>query len=224
MRKLSFSTGEMYHVYNRGVDKRNLFKDRSDLQRFVQGMVEFNVEEPIGSIYEQSFRKRIKESNADRSKAQKLVDFICYCVNPNHYHFLLRQRSDDGISKFMKRLGGGYSWYFNNRHERSGTLFQGPFKAVHVGSNEYLLHLSVYVNLNDRVHLSQLGDRVTKLGQSSWKEYTTNGRANGLCNTDIILGQFRNRKEYIAFAYASLQDILQNKESTRNLEAALLLE
>jgi len=60
----------------------------------------------------------------------------------------------------MKRVSGGYSYYFNKRHQRSGTLFQGPFKAKHINDNNYLLHLSGYINLNNKVH--GLGDQVTK--------------------------------------------------------------
>lgn len=77
-----------------------------------------------------------------------MVKFIAYCINPNHYHFILQQVSEKGIEKFMQRLGMGYAKYFNNRRKRSGTLFQGKFKARHIDSNEYLLHVSSYVNLN----------------------------------------------------------------------------
>jgi len=227
MRKLSFANSEIYHVYNRGVDKRNLFKDQTDIQRFMQGMVEFNVLEPIGSIYEQSLKKK-RKAVSDKPESPKLVDFVCYCINPNHYHFLLMQCEDDGISKFMKRLGGGYSWYFNNRYKRNGALFQGPFKAIHVNSNEYLLHLSAYVNLNDRVHHLQFGDRVAKLGRSSWGEYTAapsvGGNVAGLCSTDVILGQFKNRKAYATFARAALKDILRGKKDRKLLDSTLLLE
>src|SRR3990172_6063231 len=94
MRKTVFANGEYYHIYNRGVDKRDIFVGKFDFERFLQSMEEFNTNEPIGSIYENSFLKI----------------------------------------------------------QRSGALFQGPFKAVYVDSNEYLLHLSTYVNLNFKVH------------------------------------------------------------------------
>src|SRR4051812_33091994 len=133
MRKTDLVTGEHYHIYNRGVDKRSIFEDRQDLERFYQSIKEFNSLEPIGSIFENSFEK---ERNT-----KKLVDIVCYCLNHNHFHFILRQRSENGISEFMKRLGG-YTWYFNNRHKRSGALFQGVFKSSHIDSDEYLLHAS----------------------------------------------------------------------------------
>jgi len=77
-----------------------------------------------------------------------LVEIIVYCLNPNHYHIILRQVSEGGVSKFMLKLSSGYSSYFNKKNKRSGSLFQGRFKAVHIDSNEYLLYLSAYVNKN----------------------------------------------------------------------------
>src|SRR3989338_5362626 len=132
MRKIQLANGENYHVYNRGVDKRRLFLEKEDLELFFQSMGEFNSTEPIGSIYENTFAEK-------KLRGTPLVNFIAYCVNPNHFHFILRQIADRGIEKFMHRLGTGYTMYFNNKNKRSGSLFQGKFKAVHVDSNEYII-------------------------------------------------------------------------------------
>ena len=209
MRKAKFVNNEYYHIFNRGVDKREVFSDQDDLSRFFQSMCEFNTIEPIGSIFENSFR----QLGNRMSKQSKLVNFVCYCLNPNHYHFILEQATDNGIEKFMHRLGIGYTKYFNKKYDRSGVLFQGGFKAVHIDSNEYLLHLSAYVNLNDKVH--SLGNSVSKLVLSSWEEYI-DGR-NSFCNKDIILGQFKNLLEYKNFAENSLIDIKERKELEKML-------
>ncbi len=198
MRKVTPITGEYYHVFNRGVDKREIYLDLNDLSRFFLSMDEFNVLNPIGSIFENSFRK---ERGSDR-----LVEFICYCLNPNHYHFLLKQLSDKGIEKFMHKLNLGYTKYFNQKHKRTGTLFQGPFKCKHVSSNEYLLHLGVYINLNYKVH--ELGNLVSK---SSWLEYIGQDQ-NTFCSKDIILGQFKNSEEYTKFSEEILPGIREKKE------------
>ncbi len=95
-----------------------------------------------------------------KRKNGKLVDFIAYCINPNHYHFILRQLVDGGLSRFMQKFGGGYTQYYNKKNQRSGVLFQGTFKSIHINSNEYLLYLSAYVNLNNKVH--QLSNQVAK--------------------------------------------------------------
>lgn len=207
MRKIKFVNGEYYHIYNRGVEKRKIFLDQNDFGRFFQSMKEFNNIEPIGSIYENYFRK--KQLGNPVSKSDQLVDFICYCLNPNHYHFLLKQISDKGVEKFMHKLSLGYTKYFNQKNKRSGFLFQGPFKAVHVETNEYILHLSAYINLNNKVH--KLGNRVSK---SSWDEYIEKSN-NGFCKKDIILGQFKDEKEYKKFAEDSLRGILERKETGR---------
>ena len=170
-------------------------------------MNEFNTIEPIGSIFENSFRNTTLGGSTAKSK--KLVNFICYCLNPNHYHFILEQIADNGIQKFMHRLGGGYTWYFNNKHKRTGSLFQGRYKSIHIDTNEYLLHVSAYVNLNNKVH--QLGGSTAKLTMSSWREYLENEK-EGFCSKEIILGQFNNTEEYKKFAEDSLKNIKEKKE------------
>jgi len=231
-RKIPLTNGEFYHVYNRGVDKRNIFSDKEEMFRFLQSMDEFNVVEPIGSLYENSFRlggSTAKSKDKMDKKVQhikqknNLVNFIAYCLNPNHYHFILEQVVDGGISEFMKRLSGGYTWYFNNKHKRNGALFQGRFKAIHVESNEYLLHLSSYVNLNDHVH--QLGGSTAKLvkSETSWSEYIEKkGSVEEFCKKETVLEQFKNKKEYKAFARESLKGILEKRYELDNLENLLL--
>ena len=221
-RKSSFAIGEHYHVYNRGVDKRITFTDEYDIRRFFQSMVEFNTIDPIGSLYENSF---LQLGGETPKLGEKLVNIIAYCLNPNHFHLILEQLVDGDISEFMKRLGGGYTGYFNKKYERSGSLFQGVFKDVHIDSNEYLLHVSAYVNLNDRVHKlgNQLGGETPKLvrSMSSWGEYTDK-RIKGICEREIILGQFKNIKEYKKFALSSLETIVKRKEELRYISEFLL--
>lgn len=245
MRKVPFVQGEFYHIYNRGVDKRNIVADRFDLERFFQSMNDFNSVEPIGSIYEEGFRRRRssateamgtssfstnpigigplrrplgRETSKWSPNPAPLVDFICYCINPNHYHFLLTQIADGGISEFMKRIGG-YTKYFNEKHDRSGALFQGVFKSIHINTNEYLLRVSAYINLNYRVH--HLHGDALALSKSSWQEYIGESR-NTFCNKDIILGQFQNQKEYESFALEALEDTVQRRSRDAALQSFFL--
>ncbi len=212
MRKVRFANGEFYHIYNRGTDKRPVFLDRDDFDRFLQSMAEFNTKNPIGSLFENSFRDKSLLS----SRTAKLVDIVCYCLNPNHYHIILRQRTENGISEFMKRLGGGYTQGFNFKYKRSGVLFQGKFKAAHIDSNEYLLHVSAYVNLNNLVHQIR-GDEF----RSSRHEYLNN-IDKSLCTKDIVLKQFKNLIEYKDFSENSLKSILEKKAMQKELETMLL--
>jgi len=224
MRKISFVNEEYYHIYNRGVDKRTIFEYYEDLDRFLESMEEFNVIEPIGSIYLNNLNLNNKKLRSSASQTfsrkkisnEKLVDFVCYCLNPNHYHFLLQQLVDDGIPKFMHRLGTGYTNYFNKKYKRNGSLCQGKYQAIHIGSNEYLLHLSAYVNLNYKVHgLEKLRSSASQLFKSSWDEYVGNGNRNkreDFCEKDIILDQFGSAEDYKGFAEDSLERIKENKQ------------
>ena len=215
MRKFRFTNGEFYHVYNRGVDKRTVFLDQYDFDRFLQGMEEFNSTKPIGSLFENSFRK-----DQLSNPIAKLVDIICYCLNANHYHMILRQRVNGGVSEFMRRIGTGFTQHFNFRYKRSGALFQGKFKAKHINSNEYLLHLSAYVNLNNEIHKI----KSDKKFRSSWNEYVYLRRKNNyvICKPKIILDQFTNLNEYKTFALSSLDDILERKQLFKETEELLL--
>ena len=219
-RKVPFENGEFYHVYNRGVDKRVVFEDLSDSRRFLRSMVAFNDEYPAGSLFLYDRLYNNSGSTATTLKVEEearkpLVNIVAYCLNPNHFHLLLEQASDGGVSEFMRRVSGGYTWYFNNKYGRTGSLFQGRFKSVHVESNEYLLHVSIYVNLNARVHsCSDSGSTATAVSLSSWSEYMVTsdcGQEDDICKKDDILNQFRDQQEYRKFAENSLRGICEGR-------------
>jgi putative transposase len=213
-RKVKFVEGEYYHLYNRGTEKRSIFNNSDDLCRFLKSLYEFNSFEPIGSIFENSFVK-------DKKK-KKLVNIVCYALNPNHFHLLLTPLVENGIEKFMQRLGTGYTMYFNNKYKRKGILFQGVFKSAYIDSNEYLLHLSVYVNLNNKVH--QLGGETSKLSKTSFGSYVSGKEDILLGDTSIITEQFKNAKEYKNFAEEILSEIIERKKLLKELETLILEE
>lgn len=222
MRKTSFVNDEFYHVYNRGVDKRDIFLDRFDLDRFMVSMGEFNVWEPIGSIWE----NQSKKDAALNPRNSALVRIICFCLNKNHFHLIIQQLIDGGISKFLHRLGMGYSKYFNAKYQRSGALFQGAFKAVPIFDDEQLLELSVYVNLNNFIH--RLGHRVSKtedeLSFSSWPSFL-NPKASlfpDLCSPSTILKHFKKPSTYKHFAESLAQELIERKKEERELSVLTL--
>jgi REP element-mobilizing transposase RayT len=207
MRKTEFANGEYYHIYNRGVDKREVFLDEKDYIRFLKSVKEFNVDRAIGSLKDlQALRARSADGLLE--PVNRVVDIIAYCLNSNHYHFILRQLEDKGIEKFMHKIGMGYTNYFNKKYNRSGSLFQGPFKSIHINSNEYLLHLSVYVNANHAIHNYSEKD----WPYSSYLDYT--GKREGkLCTKEVILGQFDNNfLEYEKFIQTNLEYFKEKKE------------
>jgi putative transposase len=137
-------SGERYHIYNRGVDKRVVYLDIEDYLRFYQTLAFFNTPEPTMNY------RLAQGSYSDGSK--KLVEINAYSLLPNHFHLIVEQLVDGGISEFMKRLSGGYTNYFNEKYDRSGSLFQGKFKRVHISSDEQFNYLFSYVNENHSVH------------------------------------------------------------------------
>ena len=135
---------EIYHIYNRGVEKRIIFLEKSDYIRFYQSLTFFNTKKPT-----QNFRLA---QSAKRDRGMPLVRIQAYCLLPNHFHLLLSQVVDGGISEFIKRLSGGYTNYFNEKYERTGALFGGTFKRVHVSTEAQKQYLFAYINENHYVH------------------------------------------------------------------------
>ncbi len=152
-RSIEFSEGEYYHIYNRGVDKRNIFLDKGDRDRFVKLLYLSNGTKPF--VFRDVQNKDL--GNIDRN--DPLVAIGAYCLMPNHFHILVKEITEGGITQFMEKLGTAYSMYFNKRSKRTGFLFEGNFKAEHVDRDEYLKYLYAYIHLNP-----------VKLIEPEWKE------------------------------------------------------
>ncbi|CAN5150337.1 hypothetical protein BH11PAT3_BH11PAT3_2170 [soil metagenome] len=206
MRNISLSEGEHYHIFNRGVDKKNIFVDQNDFNRFLIGLKLFNTREIVGNL---SRQHEIENKN-------KLVDFTAYSISSNHFHFILKPICEKGIEMFMHKLSMGYAKYFNAKHKRSGALFQGKFKAILVDTNEYLLHLSAYINLNNHAHAR--GHSVSTFEKSSFNEYSGKKSSTDLCKTNIILEQFDSPAKYKEFAEEALANIIERKNLLDDLK------
>lgn len=183
-RKISISVGEFYHLYNRGTDKREIFADDYDYKRFVFLLYIANNKEPIeiknlisgGSISGGSTSGSATSGSAglfdvgiNVGAKDKLVDIGAYCLMPNHFHVLAREKVDGGISRFIQKLSTGYTMYFNKKYSRSGSLFQGRFKAQHLNNDRYLKYIFSYIHLNP-----------VKIIESNWKESGIKNRKRAL--------------------------------------------
>ena len=222
MRQTEFANGEYYHVYNRGVDKREVFLDEKDYRRFILSMDLLNdVDNGRMLLWRDLQRKKnedgipkVRPLDIQRSDLRNpLVELVAYCLNPNHYHFIIKQFKDGGIAKFMQKLGTSYTMYFNARQSRSGVLFQGKFKSIHIDSNDYLLYLSAYVNANNFIH--GLNEKSEDWAYSSYLDYVGQ-RTGKLCKKDIILGQFDNNfLEYAKYIKDNALYLKEKKEMER---------
>lgn len=149
LRKDPFVTGEYYHVFNRGIDKRIIFKSTLDYRRFLMLLYICNSDDSFRLDQLLNFQHKKFTDIFKIDRGEPLVSIGAYCIMPNHFHLLLKQESENGISKFMKKLGTGYAMYFNIKYDRQGALFGGPFKSVLIKNDDnYLLHLYGYIHLN----------------------------------------------------------------------------
>src|SRR3990167_7803221 len=137
LRDKPFVNGETYHLFNRGAHKQAIFKSEKDYRRFLVLLYFSNTMERVqlGNLLQNQGRSLIDllEEYVDQS----LVDIFAYTLMPNHFHLVLRQKADNGISTFMKKLATAYSMYFNIKYKHSVVLFQGRFKSRHVGDEAY---------------------------------------------------------------------------------------
>lgn len=203
-RNITLATDEIYHVFNRGVASQPIFQTQGDYQRAFESFVYYqNRVPPVKySLFITQPEDYRLETLAKLNKKQEFyVEIICYCFMPNHFHFMLKQKSKNGISKFISNFINSYTRYFNTKNERNGHLFQGKFKAVHVVTDEQLLHLSRYVHLNPFTSfvVNEICD-LAKYQYSSLPEYLNTVKTSYF-NKEVILDNFKNIKDYKLFVF-----------------------
>jgi len=164
MKRVGFENGSFYHVYNRGVDKRRIFMDDQDYSYFLYELGEFNKPAHSTNLI-RTLNKNVKGPTSHING--EYADVCCYVLMPNHYHLILRQLKDNGISKLIQKLGTGYTMFFNKKYERKGVLFEGKYKVKPVDSDEYLMHLSRYLHLNP---VSLIDPQWKNKGIKAWKK------------------------------------------------------
>jgi putative transposase len=148
-----YKDNSYYHIYNRGVEKRTIFTDEKDYKTFLsylQIYLSTQEKKPTRlNLVGKNWRERqfiIRSLSLNNFSEE--IDLLAYCLMPNHFHLLLKQKPATAIKSFMQSLATKYSIYFNRRHDRVGSLFQSVFKAVEIKSEEQLVYLSKYIHLN----------------------------------------------------------------------------
>lgn len=170
-----YSKDSCYHVYNRGVEKRNIFKDQQDYGVFLGYLKEYLSPPPDQKTLIKQFTfkgETFKGVPRQPNNYSGEVDLFAYCLMPNHFHLLIKQKTDRSIEKFMRSLLTRYSMYFNKRYTRVGSLFQGTYKAVLINEENYLLHLSRYIHLNPNEYTKDLLNAYSSYSEYLGKRYT----------------------------------------------------
>lgn len=210
--KTILATGETYHIFNRSIVGNNIFKDQKCFDRFIKSLKYYRLINPPLRL---SHFLRTTEKPPFKEK-ERLVEILCYCLMPNHFHFILTQLVDNGISIFINRLLNSYSRYFNTRYKRKGPLWEGRFKRIRIASDEQLLHLTRYIHLNPTTEF--LTEDPLDYPFSSYKEYLKLTSSSITAPTKV-LGENYSPQEYKKF-------VLNQKDYQRRLRQIknLLLE
>jgi len=143
-----YEPGGFYHVYNRGVEKRNIFLDEDDYKKFIAFLKFYLIEPNLqGRTLKDENSKTVSPSRVGNNFCDE-IELHAYCLMPNHFHMLIKQNDERSMVGFMQSLITKYVIYFNNKHNRVGGLFQGKYKTVRITSEEQYTYMSKYIHRN----------------------------------------------------------------------------
>jgi len=192
MGRIKAVKGEFYHVYNRGVDKKIIFSEQSDYERFVAYLHLLNTKDNLrpADIFDHYTTEEVLTSTHERP----LVALGAYCLMPNHFHLYATPLVENGLSKYMQRIQTAYTMYFNQKNGRGGVLFQGAYKTRHVDRDPYAKFLFSYIHLNP-----------ASLIDPDWKSADT--------------GEFLRFRNHIrTYPYSSIKEYLSGKHTVTDPE------
>lgn len=201
-RTVILAQDQIYHVYNRGVAAMPIFHSSKDYSRFL-ALVDYyrfiNTPASFSQVMKLPYDERDKIFAGLRKENKTHVDILSFCLMPNHFHLLLKQLTEKGISIFLSNLQNGYAKYFNIKNSRVGPLFQSMFKAVRVDTDEQLTHVSRYIHLNPSTGYIVEPKNLLEYHWFSLGTYLKEGKVYPFMSVDLILGLFKNRQGYYQF-------------------------
>ncbi len=230
MKKPQFIENQIYHIYNRGVEKRNVFLEDKDYFRFIHDLFEFNDEDSAVNVAyylnNQSKEVELQYLKKERKPRKLLVEILIFTLMPNHFHLVLKQKKEKGIVKFMQKLGTGYTNYFNKKYERVGSLFQGRFKAVLISEDAHFIHLPFYIHTNplDLYYGSSTSidwqKQIKFLENYRWSSFLDYiGKKNfpSVTSRNFILDFFESEKKYKKATEEWIKEKEENLEKIRDI-------
>lgn len=199
-----------YHIYNRGVEKRNIFLDKQDYGVFLRFLKEYllPLEHP-DLLKLQGINPRRRPINCNKD-----IKLLAYCLMPNHFHLFIKQTSNDGLKSFMKALSTNYVMYFNYKYDRVGPLFQGIYKAARIETEEYYLHITRYIHTNSSELLTR-DQPLQKYPYSSYAYYLGAAAPDWIDVTEI-LSLFRSSKRLFPKDVLSYQGFVEGYRVDEN--------
>jgi len=157
----TYAENSFYHMYNRGVEKRDIYIDKQDHKVFLGYLKQYLSPPPdpktlLKDIDVQG--RTFKGVSRQPNNYHQQIELTAFCLMPNHFHLLVRQTPSNAINRLMQSILTRYTMFFNKKYDRVGSLFQGKYKAVLVGEENYLLHLTRYIHLNPQNQFPNLTD------------------------------------------------------------------
>lgn len=200
--------GEYYHIFNRGNKRQSIFKGDRDRARLLYLILHYqaNLTLPqIGRRMKDFVQHRMLDIDSELLEEimkERLVELTCFALMDNHFHLLVKELKEGGVSKYMQKIQNSYTKYFNTKYETDGHLLQGAYKVVHVESNDQLLYLSTYIHRNPREY-ARWKKQEHQYPWSSYKDYLSTNRWDKLLSREIIFEQFKDEQEYREFVETS---------------------
>ncbi len=199
-RAVVFRNDYVYHLFNRGVERRTIFSIPRDHERFV-ALLEYYRFHRVPKSYSHYLLLPLGDRAAYRQKLESLpvaVEILAFCLMPNHFHLVVKQTMDGGIHRFLSNIANGYAKYVNTKYHRVGPLYQGPFKAVRVETDDHLVHLSRYLHLNPVVSGMMNMKELASYPWSSFPDYL--GKTDRpFINARAVRDHFKDAGEYRDF-------------------------
>lgn len=236
MRKEPFSINNYVHVFNRGNKKMPIVHTDKDKIHFLQMLYYFNTEETPINLFQELNRLKLLRSDLNNfpwlnswPSRSPVTSIVSFTLMGNHFHLLLKEIKEGGISKFMQKLGTGATMYYNTKYQESGRLFQGAYKARCVDEDLYLKYVNIYIQVKNILELypGGLKKAVKQFDKAyNWAinyPYSSLGdfmgvRKRGIIDESIISEIFPNPKEYKAFA----RDCILNINLDEKLEDVIV--
>ncbi|OGY28141.1 MAG: hypothetical protein A3F33_01655 [Candidatus Woykebacteria bacterium RIFCSPHIGHO2_12_FULL_43_10] len=199
-RYLPLATGEVYHIFNRSIAGQPVFLESRDYNRALETFNFYSYRPSIRFSHYQRLNLQDKPNFLERLiKTPKQIDLLAFSLMPNHFHYLIRETTENGISSFLRNFQNSYAKFFNTKNQRTGSVFQSMFKAVRIETEEQLLHVGRYININPVT--SFVLKNMAQLENCPWTSfYDFLGKRNtGLVNTSELLGYFPNLEKFKSF-------------------------
>lgn len=215
-RKQILATGEIYHVFNKTIGHENIFIGLKNLNRALQLIDFYRFRSQISYSNFHNLGEKIKIARRELIYATPpLVKIFAYAIMPNHYHFLLQQHEDKGISMFMSNFQNSYAKYFNAKNNREGSLFKEMFKAVRIETDEQFLHVSRYIHLNPVTSYIIELDKLETYPYTSFPIYLTQNKS--FVDSQTILSLSKSTKQYKDFVYDQADYQRDLKKLSKNI-------